>query len=76
MPRLTESKYALGEVRVVIKDLHNEVSPNPNAVLMYSMTITVKKSLLYLLCKRNWKTVLLQMIHTKMQKKKILMGLL
>lgn len=35
MPRLTESKYALAEVRVVIKDIYNDISPNLNAV-MYS----------------------------------------
>lgn len=55
MPGITESKYTLAGVRVAVKDTHNGLFPNPNAVLMYSMTITLKKDLLHFLCKGNCK---------------------
>lgn len=53
MSGLAEWKNVLSEVRGVIKDTHNGLYPNPNAVLLHCMTITVENALLDSLCKVN-----------------------
>lgn len=65
---LSELKYTLAEVKTIMRDTLNSHFSNPDAVLMFNMTITVKKCLLHFQCKRNCRTVSLQM-HTKMHNK-------